>query len=269
MTASAQAQGRFTTKLFDSLDALADYAAGGTYRTSGSDAWAGASLGEALKLTRDGDARLVARSDELLGRFESLALPTSRRQWRNDVSGYIPHVPAYIAGHPTSMRRRERREHEAAPITVYVDLFLSALFNADAAMARGAAVLALVRMLAAHRAVTLYVGYGTTTYDGHTLCPMVQLNTTPLDLAHAAYVMCSTSFVRQTLLRAMDRMVPGSSPWPALRGDIRDVIEHVFAPGTQMVIVPGGIVSDVTRNPGAWIEARIREAAPEVLGEAA
>ena len=166
-----------TTKLFDSLDALADYAAGGTFRNSGGDAWAGATLNEALRFTRDGDPRLVAQSDGLLRKFESLTFPTNRRQWLAAEAGHVPNVPAFIAGHPPSMRRRAKREHDAAPVPVYVDLFLSAAFNADAAMARGAAVLALVRVLAAHRAVTLYVGYGTTTYGGHTLCPMVRLNT--------------------------------------------------------------------------------------------
>lgn len=258
------AKARITTRLFDSLDVLADYAAAATYKPS-DPKWAGATLPEALRLTRDGDARLVARSDELLRRYEALAFPTTRRQWRNDVAGYFPNVPAHIAGVPTSMRRRERRENVIAPITVYVDLFLSAMFDAEAAMARGAAILALTRVLTAHRAVTLYVGYGTTTHDGHTLCPMVQINTTPLDLAHAAYVMCSTSFVRQTLLRVMDRMVPGSSPWPVLRGDVRDVIAAGLphTQGTQVLVIPGGIVGGIVRDPSKWIEERIREAATD------
>ena len=264
MTASP----KYVTRLFESLDALAAYAVPATYR-SGGDSWAGGSWDFALRALRDGDTTHVARSDELLRKFESLLFPTRRRAWRADVAGFAPNVPAHIAGHPASMRRRVVRQAEAAPITVYVDLFISSSFDAEDAIVRGAAALALVRVLAAYRAVTLYVGYATTGYSGTTICPIVRLDTTPLDLAHATFVLCNVAFVRRIGLAVMDRMVPGSSPWPPLRGSLRDVLAQAgFAADTELLIISGGIVSDVTRDPAAWIEARIREAGV-AWGEAA
>ena len=259
----------YSTKVFESLDALADYAAGTSYRSSGGDSWAGGTFAQALRWTRDGDAAFVARSDALLAKFESLCFPTTRREWRNDVAGFVPNVPAHVAGLPTSMRRRPRREAPAAPITIHVDLFLSAGFSAEAALARGAAILALVRILATTRAVSLYVGYGTTESSGRTTCPVVRLNTTPLDLAHAAYVLCSTSFVRRVLLATMERMSPGShrQGWPSLRGSLHELAREVYGDGTELLLIPGGLVLGRAGDPSEWIEARLREAGVAVIGD--
>lgn len=256
-----------TIRLFESLSDFADFAEGGSYRSKSGDAWAGATFAEALALTREGDLSLVSRSEALLEKFESTELLTKRREWISDIAGVVPSVPAYIAGHPQAMRRRAKREHEAAPVTVYVDLFLSAAFSVEDTAIRGAAVLAFVRVLARFRPVTLLIGYGTLDRRGRPLCPMVRLNTTPLDLAHAAYAFGSASIVRRTLLAVLDRMVPGSSPWPPFRGDYEALLREVFGSGEQLVVVKGGMIAGIVKNPAAWIEARLREAAPEVLGE--
>ena len=260
---------KYTTRVFGTLTEVADFASARGYRNQGSDAWAGGSFDDAMQKLRDGDLALASQSDELLRKFEERSFPTFRRQWQNDVAGHVANVPAFIAGQPAAMRRRRRIEHEAAPVTVMVDLFISANFTAEDAMVRGTAVLALVRALAMHRAVTLYVSFATTARSGVTLCPVIKIDTTPLDLARAAYVFCGVSFIRQIGLQVLHRMVPGSSPWPPFRGELRDIATEVFGDGTQLLIVSGGIVSDVTRDPAGWIEARLREAAPEVLGEAA
>lgn len=261
----------YVVKSFESLDALADYAAvPGGYRSSGGDAWAGGTFAEALNWTRNGDASYVARSDALMEKFERREFLTSRREWRNDVAGFVPNVPAYIAGLPQAMRRRPRRLAPAAPITVYVDLFLSAAFDARAAMTRGAAVLALVRILAAARPINLYVGYATAESFGRITCPIVRINTTPLDLSHAAYTMCSTSFIRHIGLAVFERMSPGShkQSWPPFRGDLREVVARAFDPGTELLLVPGGIISTIVRDPEEWIAEKLREVQVGVVGEA-
>jgi hypothetical protein len=166
------------------------------------------------------------------------------------------------------MRRRERSLNEFAPITIYVDLFASAAFSSADIQVRGAAILALTRILTAHRVVTLYVGLASSLfYSGKTLMLGVKIDTTPLDLARAAYALCGASFIRRAMLSALDKAVPGSSPWPPFRGNLAETLTAVFGEGTQMLVLDGAIVAGVTKDPEGWIEARLRQAAPEVLGE--
>ena len=260
----------YTTKMFDSLDALADAAERPSSYRCNDDAWAGGSLREAIRRTRDGDLGLVVQSDALLEKFESLSLPTLRREWYNEVAGHVANVPAFLAGHPQAMRRRRRVDADQAPVTLFVDVFASCGFSKGEILARGAAVLALARVLAAHRALSLYVAFGCTPRRGAAgVAVAVRIDTSPLDLAHAAYALASPLFLRQVMFHVTEQIAPGSDPFPPLSGrHIGPLALEMLGAGTQIVTVPG-VVSDVTRDPGAWIEARIRECAPEVLGEVA
>ena len=258
---------RFTTKLFESLNALADYAgASRGYRNSEEDLkWSDGTLRDNVRRLRDGDLRYVAQSDELLRKFESLTFATPRREWRAAEAGHVPAVPAFIAGHPQSMRRRRRVESEVAPVTIVVDVFASCAFSHADILARGAAVLALTRVLAAVRPVELYVGCGTTAYSGKSGFFAAKVPTTPLDLAHASFTLCGVGFLRQVAFSTLERMLP-SDPFPALRESMAEIAAEILPHGTYVIAVEG-VVSNITRDPAAWIEERIREAAPEVLGD--
>jgi len=258
---------KYVTRVFDDLDTLADFAAGAHYKHHNSDhKWSGGSLRECVLKTRDGDLGLAAQSEALLARFESLRFETPRREWRSDVSGFVPNVPAYIAGHPNAMRRRERAPSVVAPITVFVDVFASAAFSHQAILARGAAVLALVRVLARVRPISLYVGFGSTAWNGGSGMVAVRINTSPLDLAHAAWALCGIGFLRQVLFSALEGTFP-SGPFPALRPALADVAAEMLPAGTQVIAV-SGVVSNITQDPGAWISERIREALPAEIGAA-
>ena len=268
-TLSPQAS-RFTTRLFGSLGELTEFASGVRCCNSASETtWAGGTYAECLARTRHGDLSLVAESDELLRKFEALTFATPRREWRAAEAGHVPSVPAFIAGHPQSMRRRARRESEVAPVTIVVDLFASCTFSHRDILARGAAVLALTRVLSAVRPVEVYVGCGTTrrSFTGGTAFIAAKLDTAPLDLAHAAWALCGVGFLRQVVFSTLEAVFP-CLPIPPMRESVAEVAAAMLPHGTHVIAV-GGVVSDVTRNPAAWIEARIREAAPEVLGEAA
>ena len=154
---------KYTTRVFASLTELAEFVRANPSKYRAHDTgWAGGTLTEALERTHHGDMALVAPSEALLAKFEALTFQTPRREWRNEVSGHVANVPAYLAGHPAAMRRRIRAPSEIAPVTVFVDLFASASFTNGEILTRGAAVLALVRVLAAVRPIELYVAFGTT-----------------------------------------------------------------------------------------------------------
>jgi hypothetical protein len=68
--------------------------------------YGGVTFDEACQLAIHGDVKLVEKSDALLAKFERYAFETAGKGWRNDVTGGLPDVPAFIAGHPLNMRRR-------------------------------------------------------------------------------------------------------------------------------------------------------------------
>ena len=255
------------TKFFNTMTELAEFAQTNNRATAGPAGWVGGTLQECVSKTLNGDLGLVAKSDEFLAKFETLTFVTLRRQWRNDVAGHVPHVPSFIAGHPNSMRRRTKQQYEAAPVTILVDVGVSAAFSHNDILARGAAILALCRVLAGYRAVSLYVMDASKLRTGRQSAVVVRIDTTPLDLAHAAWALCGTGFLRQIMLPMQIQRL-GTSAIPVFRGSLGGFMLELLPEGTCVLEVPG-TSSDITRDPAGWIEARLREAAPEVLGEAA
>jgi hypothetical protein len=143
---------------------------------------------EAKRAAYDGDAAGVETSDKLMAEFEALA-PRSRR-WRtiDTVAGGAPNIGAYLAGSPLAMRRRQRALAQGAPLTIFVDVVSSAGISAKDLKKRGAAVLALVRVLGALRPVSVYMvaGGGSGGRDLPAAFVAVRMDD-PMDLSRAAF----------------------------------------------------------------------------------
>jgi len=149
----------------------------------------------------EGDERMGNASDALLAKFEDLVPFSTAWQTRNDVVGGLPNVPAFLAGHPMSMRRRVRVAKEQAPLGILVDMTTSAGVSQDFMVKRGTLVIALVRMLALRRPITLHVTSGLaagspSNPDGQRSACYVttRIETTPLDLSRAAYMLGSSDW---------------------------------------------------------------------------
>lgn len=142
-----------------------------------------------------GDESLVAQSDEFLASLED-QVPMSRG-WRNidDVVGAVPNIPAFLAGHPQSMRRRERTSRDNAPLTIFMDLTSSMGISKSMLVKRGTVLLALVRLLVEHRAVELWVG-ATLSGGGDTGTAAWKIDTAPLDLARSSYHIADAAMSR-------------------------------------------------------------------------
>lgn len=259
---------------FDTPAELADYAQekAGHERhiTRSPSSFTGPDTGEqALAKARAGDLAGVAASDALLEKFERFTFETSRKAWSDDVCGSIPNVPAFIAGHPLAMRRRIRQDSASAPVAIVADLTTSAALTADQIAKRGAAILALVRILSARRPVELWAGCMMDARAQGLSAIFTRIETTPLDLATAAYVMTSASFPRRLCygLGAVEHGFTGLWPYsnnhnaPKKHGleIIRRALDHV----TEALYVPPIHSNDlITTDPQAWIEARLSELSP-------
>jgi hypothetical protein len=168
-------------------------------------AWYGATPAETLARADAGNAKLTAPCDRLLSRMESVDFATSRFATVSAVAGGAPCVPAYLAGSPMAMRRRVRVADDLAPLAVVVDIGVSASVSHPTIQRRGAAALALVRLLAATRPVSLWVVCGQITdLDGtrRDAALAVRVDTAPLDVARAAWLLAAPEAFRRACFAA-------------------------------------------------------------------
>lgn len=212
---------------------------------------------------RTGDESLVQEAEEFLREIED-QVPVSRG-WRNvdDVIGAVPNVPSFLAGHPQCMRRRERTWKESAPLAIYLDLTSSAGISARQLRRRGVVMLALVRLLVEHRPVTLYAGTSQGNYrlSGTT---MWQIDTAPLDLARAAFMIGSPAMARGFGYESNYEYHRTSGAWPfndysisASTGKAR--LEAVF-PGQETMYVPAIFATDPMKaDPVGWLKRAIKK----------
>lgn len=200
-------------------------------RTLDTDWCGGMTYDQAARAAYAGDAIGAASSDKLMSEFEKLA-PVSRR-WRtiDTVAGGAPNIGAYLAGSPLAMRRRQRELDQGAPLTIFCDVMSSAGIKATALKKRGAAVLALVRVLGASRPVTVYMvgGDGSASTKPASFC-LVRMDS-PLDVSRAAFFLGHPGAARGLLYSVLKNAVgpqeisTGVWAW----GDNKKYVQHAPA----------------------------------------
>lgn len=205
-----------------------------------------------------GDNDLVWQSEKLLSSIED-QVPMSRG-WRNvdDVVGAVPNIPAFLAGHPQHMRRRERTARDNAPLTVYMDLTSSAMIEAKDVQKRGIVLLALVRMLVEHRPVELWVG----TSKGRPGCSGTvawRIDTAPLDLARSAYHIGAAAMARGFGYGLDDSLHKTGGQWPFGKYDYSTNnaearLKSVVDWGELLYIPPIHLSDPLTTKPIEWLK---------------
>lgn len=246
-------------------DLLAEYDRLCGRQTFGGAWYAGETSESARRKVQLGDNLLVQESDKLLAQLEDQVVHS--RHWRNldDVVGALPNVPAYIAGTPINMRRRVKVSRDDAPLTLFVDLTSSGGINAHALLARGVATLALTRLLVEHRAVTLYAGIalGGGQLSGGSSTIAWRIDTAPLDLARAVFMLASASVSRgigYQISQAREGHASGGS-WPfhnfeKHKASGQERLERVL--GETICYVPPIFVTDeLVTAPVEWIKREL------------
>lgn len=226
-------------------------------RATKGGSWVGGTSEELKRKATIGDNSLVAESEKFLALIED-QVPMSRG-WRNvdDVVGAVPNVPAFLAGHPQCMRRRERTARDNAPLTIYMDLTSSAMIDSKTVQRRGIVLLALVRMLVEHRPVELWVG----TSKGRSGCAGTvawRIDTAPLDLARSAYHIGASAMARGFGYGLDDTLHKTGGQWPFAdyashrhaEQRLRDVIEL----GELLYIPPIHGTDELVDDPVGWLK---------------
>ena len=209
-------------KKYDSIAALrADaiqlgvVSEGASY-SSARDHWYGnETAAETLRFSETGDTSLVPEAEKLLASIET-GVETPRRMWERSPAGAFCVVPDVLAGLPTPMRRMAHFVDEVNPINILVTTTSSAGVSAKTLSRRGTAILALVLAMSRIRPVslqqiTLVDGYGDGT--GETII-LGHINTSPLDLATACYVLTSSGFSRRLTYGLAKKLNRFNGGWP-------------------------------------------------------
>jgi hypothetical protein len=222
--------------------------------------WAGATLPDTLQRARAGDLPRVAPSDAMLEKVESmLELETLRAVTVPAVAGGVPCVPAYLAGHPMAMRTRRRVASDRGEIVLAIDGFTPAKISAESITRRGAAVLALARAAAMLRPVRL-VSFAVSGGPKHALAYTLTLDSAPLDLARAAWVLGAPEFTRQMRLPIQAVVLGNDRADPMLPNARRFLCDVLGVTDESLVIAPGFRDGGALENDDAavaWVRARI------------
>lgn len=183
------------------------------YAGEHADLWHGnESAADSVRLAQCGDTRLVPKAEQILSQIQTdIEIPESMMV--ADVAGAYPVVAEFLAGAPDCMRRRAPIPQEQAPIVIYACLSSYAGVSAQKLLRRGVAVLALTMALARSRPVELWAIDINDGPDGETTIA-ARINTSPLDLATAAYALTSAGFVRR-LMYGLTEQASGNVNFPA------------------------------------------------------
>jgi hypothetical protein len=237
----------------------------GIKRVGSDQWWGGMTYEQSLLALQQGDMSGVAASDALLREMEAL-IPVSR-SWRSidSVTGACPNVPQYLAGNPYNMRLKRRCTTATAPLSIFAELVASARISTATCRRRGAAILALVRLLANLRPVELWcvVAIGQKN-SRSSIC--VRVDTAPLDLARSAHVLTHPSVFRALGYKSLEHAFYGrgwNGDWAF--GDhgmhVRTAAEsyqRLLKPGSDVLFIPPVHLHDLyLTEPAKWLRAMI------------
>jgi hypothetical protein len=201
---------------------------------------------------------LTRMADDYAKQFEHDVFAGRGWATRDSVVGSFPNVPALLAGVPCAMRQRVRTTRNVAPLTLYLELTGSSGVTGPKFVQRGAAVLALARLLANTRPVEIWT---CTTYGCTNKLQMVacQIDTAPLNVSVAAAMLCDES------IRSCGHAINigtmgdyGFSGWaygvPELeRKYAGEILAGILNPGSTMIYIPATYASDDLKNPAQWV----------------
>lgn len=216
---------------------------------------------DSRRLLIKGDTSNVAHASLLLDQLlDSVEVPV--QLWQQSVAGYIPCVPAVLAGHPEAFLRPIDEESDSSPIRVYASVGCSAGISAADLTKRGIAILALVIKLQAIRPVELWVT-DDSGGSNYALFSCLRIETSPLDLSTAAYVLTSAGFFRN-LCFEFNYAHGWSGAWAwgldPRNPESQRKTRALLGLGDNDLWIPGAYFSDpLIQKPVEWINEQLQQ----------
>ena len=199
---------------YPSIAALCDVYEAKSRAESAGNAWYNdESRATTIARTRNGDTALVPDAEAILAQLNTdISVP--RCTWERAPAGAFCAVPDVLAGLPTPMRRLAHTMDERAPITILATTTSSAGVDAKTLAKRGTVILALVLALSRLRPVVLRQLTALDGKDNGETIITADINTTPLDLATACYVLTSAGFARRVTYGVAEYINDFTGGWP-------------------------------------------------------
>ncbi len=211
---------------------------------------------------RDG---ITERSAALLDKIEGETIELKTPSWQSDLVGFIPSVPAYVAGAPDSMLRPIDQPSDTSPIRIFASVCVSGGLDEEQLEKRGIALLALCRKLQAIRPVELYV-YADMEGDkedhtGNCAIPVIKLETSPLDLTTAGYIMSDPGFLRQLCFTWGEKHgFEGKWAWRGQPSEYQKRLREVLNASPNDLVIRGGYLQDpLITEPVEWLNEQVRK----------
>lgn len=209
---------------------------------------------QVIETARTGDPAIVAKAEKLLDSFLDASSQITERQWEASPYGAYPVVPEYLTGFPDPMRCLTPRDCESSPAEIWVDLSCSAGVSYDTLEKRGIAVLALVMKLQAIRPVDLYLCVGSQTNG---VAVALHVNTRPLDLATAAFMMADGQFCRLPMAAILRNASGGY--WGSVPNE--ETFRKWFGIPAESLVISAlhlHYSSECMRDPVGWVNKQLR-----------
>ena len=212
-----------------------------------------------------GNTKLVPLAEEMLTKLDTM-IETTRLVWDRSPAGAFCCVPDVLAGLPTPMRRQVHQKDEHAPITIFAICSSSGGIGADILTKRGIAILAFVMALSRVRPVELYhldIGGGRKDGSGETIVS-ARINTAPLDLATACYVLTSSGFTRRMVYGLEEKLNGDAGSWPkgyySAPGGYNAKLKKMLVadPERCLIIDAARYNDDLIVKPIEWINKQIK-----------
>lgn len=227
----------------------------------------GESLRDCLKNTASGNTSLVPQAEAFISDIEQ-TIETPKFTWQPSPVGTFPNVADYCNGLPYSMRERINEPSDTSPVNIVVLTFVSASVPAEIMRARGVAILALVLALSRSRPVNLYLcgnldGYTSAGQYDESLI-LTQINTTPLDIATACYVLTSVAFQRYIMHHMHVKLHNSKLAIP--KAYFEDQSKYLaempyrlgFNASETLIISCTSIFDTIAKFPKQWLETQLK-----------
>jgi hypothetical protein len=239
------------------------------------DPWAGLAWDGAINKLQFGDDGLAAEAQKIVDKMnDEDILSIGRSVIQSDVVGFMPNVPAVLAGIPNNMFTRTNIETEnvLAPLSIYIDTSVSSGISNDEILNRGVSVLAFVMAMNTVRPIDLYV---TSTWafsnKAGTGCNVVKITTMPLDLARATWILTAREYVRRFSFAVthyicdvddfMDAMPPGWHDYSYCGPHWERCLRRLLNIDDSAIVLGGGSIfnTKVRSDPVSWVREMIKE----------
>lgn len=248
----------------------------GGWQSHNNNAWyGGESLQDSLRMAETGDTSLVAKAEALLSQLDT-AIETPRKVWERSTIGAYYSVPDVIAGLPTCARRQFDTQDDRTPITILVVTTSSAGMSAEVLAKRGTTILALVMALSRLRPVSLQQICAVDGIEGGETIITSEINTAPLDLATACYVLTSAGFARRLTYDLAAALNGFNGGWPdRMRWGNSDpyfaMLKARLVPDpTKCLIIKGAQLNDaLLSDPVGWVNKQVAHFTNQVEEELA